>query len=212
MSLELFSATLAITTKDAANGCAESDEECDEGTEGHPVGVSVLSGVALVSELVAEDAKEDHVNDPDDESEHSSNGSGDCHEDGTSAVVSRAADTEERCQKSESSGDWVQDKDISKIVYDGAVEQTALGVELVDSVAKVSAAASKAKYAKVGFPTANVGVEEANLVPDWRGERHDEEEDEGSEAEEEAWSSGRCHCWVVVVSRLAGREGSRCRR
>lgn len=90
-----------IPAKDAADSGAEPEDKGNKGSERHPVGVAIVCGIALVSEAVAGDAEEDHIDDPYDKGDDCGQTGRDRHDDCPKAMGGEAAEAEENGDEGE---------------------------------------------------------------------------------------------------------------
>ena len=98
-------APAAVATEGAAQACEEGEEEGNERTEDHPVGVAPGGVEAAIAHVAAGDAEEDHLDDPHDEGDEEGEGADEGHEDGAHAVVGGTAEAEEDGEARET-GAW----------------------------------------------------------------------------------------------------------
>ena len=94
----------AVATERTAQGGREAKEERNECAENEPVGVAPVCGEATVTSTVAGNTEEHHLDDPYHERDQECESADERHEDGTRAVVGRAAKPEENRDSGETSG------------------------------------------------------------------------------------------------------------
>jgi len=117
--------TMTVSTKGTASCGTESEDESNEGSKDHPVGIAVLSISASRTvriDLVLYNSPQNHIDDEDDESDESGQGTAEEHEDCSHAMVARAADSENDAEARKAGGDRMEDHSGRKAEVVGIVD------------------------------------------------------------------------------------------
>jgi hypothetical protein len=93
-----------VVAKHAYASRARRKPERDESAESEPVSVAVLGSNPMIAVDVACNAKDDHIDDPDDERRQRGQRGGEGHEHGAETVVACTANAKDPCDSSKSSG------------------------------------------------------------------------------------------------------------
>lgn len=91
----LVRVTTAVGAENTARGCAEADKQCDHGAQNDPQRIAVVGGETVLAIFVLCDAEEHHGDNPCDDGSQHGEGGEERHEDGTYAVVTRAANAKQ---------------------------------------------------------------------------------------------------------------------
>ena len=98
-------ASAAVATEGATEACEESEEEGNERTEDHPVGIAPGGIEAAIAHVAAGDAEEDHLDNPSNEGDEEGECADEGHEDGAGTVICGTAEAEEGRETSKT-GAW----------------------------------------------------------------------------------------------------------
>ena len=93
IALGVYSSGLSVTRKDGTSTGEERKDEGHQCTKHKPIGVSVVSREASVTDVVAGNTKQDHLDDPDSDGGQKCEGTGQSHENGSATVIRKATET-----------------------------------------------------------------------------------------------------------------------